>query len=255
MASIKDIEALLDEKLRPITALTEAVKEAVKKIEDLELENNFLKKQLQSLVLDMDSLENQDRRMNLIVHGVKENEPETWEMTENRVINEFQAVGVNIDGTKVQRAHRIHSRTFPRPIVIKFTEYKMREQAMKNGRAAFRNNGSMVRVTEDLTRRARAQRAILRPIQEESYESGYKTFFKRGDLVVGDVLFQADTIYKSIKALTREGEREVKTKAEAMAILRKKIKRLATSPPERPVGQGKTFFRGRDAGTSNAMGE
>ena len=266
MATIKEIEALLnaklDEKLKPVSDLAKTLNEAMDKIGSLEEENRFLKKQLHSLVISMDSLENQDRRMNVIVHGVKENQTETWEMTEQIVIQEFQRAGVTIDSAKIQRAHRVHSRAYPRPIIIKFTDYKAREHALKNGKTCFRSPGSEIRVTEDLTRRARTQRSLLRPIQEEAYKNGHKTFFKRGDLVVNDVLFQVDTVYKTTMAITKEGEQEVKTKEEVMAIINKGStkKRQASSPLDRGIRSGgKTLFYGRRAGTSgetnSRMGE
>ena len=233
MATLKDIESLLDAKLKPVLDLQNKLDLALEKMEALENENRWLRDRLTAVEEHLDGLENQDRRNNVIIYGMQEGgDVENWGDTERKVIKIFQNANVTIDPGKIQRAHRLHSNSSPRPVIVKFSDYKEREKILREGRAAF-GKDCEVRVTEDITRRARMQRRELSGIQETLYKGRYKVFFRRGDLYASGVVFKCIPETKKIEALTRDGVVQVRSTDEALSIMRKR----PLSSPLHGIGQ------------------
>ena len=77
-------------------------------------------------------LEAQSRRDNLWFYGFDDKIDESWEESETRVRNYIEE-HLNIDeaSIKIKRAHRIRGKYSPRPIIVKFWHYKVRENVLK----------------------------------------------------------------------------------------------------------------------------
>ena len=76
-----------------------------------------------------DYLENQSRRNNLLIDGVKERGGETWEMTEEALRRTFQndlkMPAEQVRSLAIERAHRTGGKTdIDRTVVIKFASFK-----------------------------------------------------------------------------------------------------------------------------------
>ena len=222
MASLSEIEKLLDRKLLPVIEMEKTIKRIEKKMGELEEENSALRKTVVDLAEQMDSLENQDRRNNIVIYGMQEGaEIETWTDTEEKVIRLFEMEGVTIDPHKIERTHRLHSTNRPRPVIVKFNEYKEKEKALKEGRRKFGGDRE-VRIAEDVTKRARQQRKILRPIQEALFKGRHKVFYRRDDLYAGEVVFRTVPELDITEALTKEGIVRVNTLEDAISLIRKR---------------------------------
>jgi len=88
--------------------LVSELKESKDRLKVLELENEKLK----SVV---DRLENQSRRNNLILHGIDEQENESWESCETKVKQVLQdEFGIDATNLPIERAHRLGK---PKPVL------------------------------------------------------------------------------------------------------------------------------------------
>ncbi|XP_065680637.1 uncharacterized protein LOC136094560 [Hydra vulgaris] len=94
-------------------------------------------------------LEDRQRRNNLRIEGVKENDNESWNDTEKIIINIFEN-NLNVNGVIIERAHRtgIIEKKNPRTIVIKLLNHKDKVKILKN---ANKLKGSGIYINEDFS--------------------------------------------------------------------------------------------------------
>ena len=95
---------------------------------------------LTSLIQRLDRLEDQSRRDNILVFGVPEIADETWsdcEGTIKGIINDSKLNGENGE-VEIVRAHRLgrinSQNTNPRPIIVKFLNYKTKDTIISNAK-------------------------------------------------------------------------------------------------------------------------
>ena len=85
-----------------------------------------------------DNLENQSRRNNLRVDGVKEKPGQTWEDTEAAlrqvVQRELKLATEQVDALQIERAHRTGATTAHRAIVVKLSSFKQRDAIIRAAR-------------------------------------------------------------------------------------------------------------------------
>ena len=81
-------------------------------------------------------MEAQSRRENLKFHGVNEDEDETWDQSETK-IRDYLTTVLEIDETsmKIERAHRLPSKSKPRPIIVNFSHFKDKDEVLRKYRA------------------------------------------------------------------------------------------------------------------------
>ncbi|XP_065658843.1 uncharacterized protein LOC136083376 [Hydra vulgaris] len=96
-----------------------------------------------------EQLEDRQRRNNLRIEGVKENDNESWDDTEKIIINIFEN-NLNVNGVIIERAHRtgIIEKKNPRTIVIKLLNHKDKVKILKN---ANKLKGSGIYINEDFS--------------------------------------------------------------------------------------------------------
>ncbi|XP_065639535.1 uncharacterized protein LOC136072290 [Hydra vulgaris] len=94
-------------------------------------------------------LEDCQRRNNLRIEGVKENDNENWDDTEVKIINLLEN-NLNVKDLIIERAHRtgIIDNKKPRTIVIKLLNYKDKVKILKN---ANKLKGSEIYINEDFS--------------------------------------------------------------------------------------------------------
>ena len=138
-----------------------------------------------------DYLENQSRRNNLRVDGVKEKPGETWEDTEAAlrqvVQKELKLPAEQVDALKIERAHRTGATTAQRDrtIVVKFSSFKERDAIIRAARTV-KPRG--VYVNEDYSQRVITRRKELLPQMKEARERGKVAYLSFDKLVVKDKL-------------------------------------------------------------------
>ena len=80
-------------------------------------------------------LENQTRRENLVFHGISEDPDENWQDSENKIRTYVcDDLGIDESSISIERAHRLKTKTFPRPIIAKFTMFKDRDRILNSYR-------------------------------------------------------------------------------------------------------------------------
>lgn len=77
-----------------------------------------------------EKLEAQSRRDNLKFYNMHGESQETWEQSENK-IRTYLSEKLGIDGCHIERAHRLPSKSTPRPIIAKFSFFKDKEKVLK----------------------------------------------------------------------------------------------------------------------------
>ncbi|GFR85452.1 SH3 domain protein [Elysia marginata] len=138
------------------------------KVENLTVESQKLKeekandkKTLEQLEHKTDDLESRQKRNNLIFHGIQQMDSrETWEECEKKIKKAIAEKLEISEEMKIDRAHRLFSRSSPRPIVVYFTEFKQKESVL---RARGNLSGTGVSVQEDYTPRVRTIPKNLAP--------------------------------------------------------------------------------------------
>ena len=138
-----------------------------------------------------DYLENQSRRNNLRVDGVKKKPGETWEDTEaalRQIIQrELKLPAEQVDTLKIERAHRTGATTAQRDrtIVVKFSSFKERDAIIREARTV-KPRG--VYVNEDYSQRVITRRKELLPQMREARERGKVAYLSFDKLIVKDKL-------------------------------------------------------------------
>lgn len=215
---------LLLEIRKDVKSMTRKFGNLEKTVKDLKKDNKLLKKQNEGLSNQVsalsksvsrlevrtteaerknEQLEAQSRRDNLKFHGIKEDRGETWEQSEGKV-REYLSAELNMDvrDMKIERAHRLPSRSSPRPLIVKFSHFKDRELVLKNYREHRKNlqgaateNGEHVdadadgraehvRVSEDFPMRVTKARTNLFPFLKSCHANDKEAFLRYDMLVV-----------------------------------------------------------------------
>ena len=137
---------------------------------------------------DLDYLENQSRRNNIRIDGVKEKTGENWVQTE-LLVKEILATKLNIDAKRVEieRAHRVGKKedgaNRPRTIVAKMLRYKDRANILKN---AHKLKGTDIVINEDVSDSIQSKRKELLPKLHEAKKQGKIAYFTLDRLVIKD---------------------------------------------------------------------
>ena len=192
--------------------------------ENLKTENETLTKKVNNMSKKLDQLENQSRRENLVFHGLKEDPNESWEDSENK-IRAYISNDLGLDDSRIsiERAHRLKAKTFPRPIIAKFSLFKDRDRVLKKyrekrdsaqneddgqqsdhgtnateGEAAESRKEPVVRVSEDFSARVRRIRRSLRPFLIDFLKQTDDAYIKVDKLIVDGTVHGYDEIEKKL---------------------------------------------------------
>ena len=109
-----------------------------------------LEEEKESLVKEIDELEQYSRRNCLVIHDIKETE---GECTDRIVVKTFsEELGVNVIEEDLDRGHRLgkakRDDNWPWPIIVKFARYAVSSKVFSNKRKL---KGKNLLITESLT--------------------------------------------------------------------------------------------------------
>ena len=184
----------------------------------LKQQNEGLRKQVAELSVSMakleartaeaekknEHLEAQSRRDNLKFYGINDEPKESWEQSEAKV-REYLAreLNMNVSDMGIERAHRLPSRSSPRPIIVKFSRFKDKDRVLKTYRerrtelqeAGTADTGRdntegetdstpMVRVSEDFPKRVTGARAKQYPFLKQCHDNETEAYLRYDKLVV-----------------------------------------------------------------------
>jgi len=166
---VKDIKVEAQGKMQALlTATKEQRREYKSKFVDMDVEFSRMRERLETMNLILDDIQEkmyefeQNKKNNIILHGVTTKHPETSESLRKRIVDIFRD-NLNIRrDVPVTRASRIH--TGPdvrgcRPVLVTFETFKDRETVLRLAKVLKKAN---VIVTEDLSKRTRENRQELR---------------------------------------------------------------------------------------------
>lgn len=199
--------------------------ELQKNHDELKSENQALSEKVNNMSKKLDQLENQSRRENLVFHGMEEEADETWETSEGKVRSYIdENLGLDETSILIERAHRLNTKTTPRPIIVKFSLFKDRDKVLKSYRetrakertdqteqstqpgeqpaerpgASSNEREQTVRVSEDFSARVRKIRRNLRPFLQDYLKDKQDAYIKFDKLVVNRTVYAYDEVDKKL---------------------------------------------------------
>ena len=120
--------------------------------------------------------EDRARRSNLVFFGIADCECETWQQSEEKIIEVCSTrLNIGIGSTDIERAHRLgrYNVSRNRPIIVKLSHFKMKQQILSNTKQL---KGSNLSVSEDYspsTRLARKQLIAFGKSQQKPFQLRY----------------------------------------------------------------------------------
>ena len=129
--------------------------------DELKSENDKLKEKIKCLTLQVDDQEQRSRNGCLLFHGVPEEDNDDTDKHTFDIVT--RQLGVELSLDDIQRSHRVgpkraqsnvvHTRaatkTFARPIIVRFTSYRKRHEIFHAKRAL---RGKSISISENLTK-------------------------------------------------------------------------------------------------------
>lgn len=196
----------IDNLRRDVTSVNEAVQESQVHLQTIKT------KQSEQTEFVVDDLNNRMRRNNLIFKGIPEEPDEKWEDTE-RLITEFVSTHLGIQAGEIERAHRV-GRPKPeqsRPIVIKFLNFKDKNNILRNASKLKKLKEPRVWIEEDFSRRLQLVRKKLRDFARENRTQGEKYRVVFDKLLLGNKCYSFDSAKNEMVCLPRHEEATTST--------------------------------------------
>ena len=168
------MKEMFDEFLGPIRR---QLSELGERVEYLEEENYQLKEALRVN-------EDRDRRKNLVFWKVPEQQGEDCRRKVIDLIKDN--LRINIKEDDIERAHRLHTRTQPRPMIVRFERHLTKETIWKSRKSVT----SEIRFSEDFSFATRRARQQLQNLAKEAREEGKFPLFVVDKLIIGDTIYR-----------------------------------------------------------------
>ncbi|XP_070573906.1 uncharacterized protein [Ptychodera flava] len=197
-----DLHKKIDDLSHDINDVQRELEEAREETARLAEENKALSDQVCELTRELDSMNGQMKRDNLIFKGLDQDENESWDQTESKV-KSFITEKLGIDGEIIEfdRVHRLtNARTRPQPIIAKFSRYQQRKQVFE---AAKNLKGTDFQISEDFTRRVRDTRRKLGRHLAAARNEGKRAFLSFDKLKIDGTTYVYDTSSDDIRPLSR----------------------------------------------------
>ena len=158
-----------------------------------------LKQQLSSIAVDMNMLDSQSRRDNLIFYGVVGDEKwrDSEEKNRNIIRNQLE---LNPDDMEFERVHRLNKGTNP-PIIAKFSRYKQKELVFKE---AYNLKDSGISISHEYTKSVRAKRKHLLPFLHNAKNDGKQCKLVFDHLIIDGTRFDVDDENPSPQSFTKK---------------------------------------------------
>lgn len=161
----------------------EEILELTQKIDSLE-EKKIDRREIQILQTRLSEAEDRARRKNLRIGGVFEEEEESWNDCEEKVLKIFEKK-LKLPGIEIERAHRTggKKRDKARMIVLKLKSWKDKERILKEAK---RLKGTNIFISEDYSKETMEIRSELWKKVKKHREDGKYAVINYKSLVVRD---------------------------------------------------------------------
>ncbi|CAN7946354.1 unnamed protein product, partial [Ixodes hexagonus] len=195
-AGIRDINsrvAKLEESINEVAKLKEDLVAVNVAIREVKTEvNTISRRQRESEVLS-DELNNRMRRNNIIIKGIAENERENWSDSE-RIVRTFLSSNLQVNVGEIERAHRLGIRKpgFNRPIIVKFLNFKSKDEVIKNAHKLKDAASPGVWIEEDFSPKMQLIRKKLRDFAKLRFgASKFRLYYDK--LLVNNTFYRYDS--------------------------------------------------------------
>lgn len=123
----------LEETISKVTKLREDLAALKAETHEVKTEVNMISQRQREYEDLADDLNNRMRRNNVIIKGLAEQECESWSDSE-RIAKTFLSTNLHVSVGKIERAHRLGVKKagFNRPIVVKFLNFKNKDEIIRN---------------------------------------------------------------------------------------------------------------------------
>uniref|UniRef100_A0A2A4J436 Endonuclease-reverse transcriptase n=1 Tax=Heliothis virescens TaxID=7102 RepID=A0A2A4J436_HELVI len=165
-----------------ITANTEKIMLSIdEKLIPLLEENKNLKKEIEVLNQKINTLEDMNKKNNIIIHGLKETDT-NYSQLYNNIKQLLQKIDVNIENFDINRMYRIGKKTPEkvRPVLISFTTYNKKIELLRNKKKMTENTY----ITEDYSKETLQKRKELLPQLKEEREKGNEAYIRNNKLII-----------------------------------------------------------------------
>lgn len=254
LKKVEDSKSYLEYKITQIeTNLAQKMDNQFKamkgEIKALERENMGLRLDIHNLKTQLENQENEIRSNNVVFYGIGEQEKENWQDSEHLVTEIIrQQMDIAIEETEIQVAKRLNTKSWPRPILVKFTSLKKKNTIM-NARKTLK--GTSISINEDFGRQTRLERAELIKHMKEAREEGKRAFLNKNILKIDDKLYKYDMGRKEVVELANQKETHYPTThADSQASL---LTQTQNEQPENYDDTGKVYRERRRMPTRSTL--
>ena len=211
---------------RSVSRLDKKFDNIQKSVSDLKKDNKKLKQQneqlrkqvgeLSTTVSELECLSKQNeiryeklegytRRENLRFFDIPETPKETWDQSEERVRGYItETLGIDDSSIKIERAHRLPSKSSPRPLIVRFSFFKDKDRVLKRYREIRKSQPTNadgaddqlagVRISEDFPERVRKVRALLVKFLNQALQAGKDAYLRYDKLIVNGYAYEYDYV-------------------------------------------------------------
>lgn len=145
-------------------------------------ENKILKQKVEKLEKTIEYLENDKKRNNIIIHGLKEEERSTLDLLKNVRKYFLDELGISIADNEINKIHRIGTKNKegkPRPTLLSLVSGWKKSEIMKNKKKC-----KELYLVEDYSKEILERRKALQPKMMEERKKGNYAYIKYDKLVV-----------------------------------------------------------------------
>lgn len=190
---------LVKELVKEVQELKSSLQYSQKEIDDLKVANSNNnsavtsmstkhdehKEVLANLASKADYIENQSRRINIVIDGIPDVPTESWGESQRKAKKLF-ADHLKMDPkmVEIEQAHRTGKYTAngqPRPVIVKLLRYKGKEEILKQAKKL---KGTNFFINKDFSERVHQRRKELLPQLREACKQGNFAFLKYDQLIV-----------------------------------------------------------------------
>lgn len=148
---------------------------------------NAIEKKIDNNSMRISKLEREKREQNIIIHNLEENDNETWDILQQKVVNLLEsALGITCKSEEFARIKRVgynKSSGKIRPVLIRFLRYNMKIIVLKN---KSKLRGSLIKIDEDYPPEVQERRRALWPELKRLREEGHVAHIRYDKIVMKD---------------------------------------------------------------------
>lgn len=181
--------------MRKMMEMLKEIKDEISKVRNdvalFKIENTKLQERVQIQEKQIEYLEREAKKKNLIIKGIKDTERETYIKREEEIVKLMKTIGVKMGTDSIDMTYRI-GRFNPekeRPIVVKLTYEKSKYEILRNAKNL---KGSNVWIDEDFTQKTQDERRTLIPMMKEIRSEGKTVVLRYNKLIVDGKVYTGE---------------------------------------------------------------